>query len=186
LGLSGAAISEALVPVPNILDETFVMPIYVTRAVYEMYALLDTEMAYTVLETATCSGCAAKKVTTTGPPVGMTVSATAATGTFNNPVTTYSGTEGTTTFCIQASSTFGTAPEASTIAGVPCIVAANVHLADAVPTPNTVATAYLGVALGKGPDANGKTPASTDLIMNQLETAGKLTAAAKMFSMNLI
>jgi hypothetical protein len=143
----------------NYFDETFVIRITVDEVPDEMFAILDTGMAYTVIETATCTGCGANGTSNTidvsGPPAGLTVSATAVTGKLNNPASDYSGFEGTTTFCIFKDGGYATAPTSTNIAAMPCIQSANVHFADSVTTPNPDATAYLGMALGKGVDFYG-------------------------------
>ena len=121
----------------NFYDETFAIRITVAEAPTEMYAILDTGMAHTVIETAACSNCAAKKVTATGSPAGLTLSTTKVSGELNNPATKYSGFKGTTTFCIyNDTSVFNQAPTSANIASMPCIQEANVHFADKVATPN--------------------------------------------------
>ncbi len=75
----------------NFYDETFAIRITVAEAPNAMYAILDTGMAHTVIETAVCSNCAATTVTATGSPAGLTLSATKVSGQLNNPPTTYSG-----------------------------------------------------------------------------------------------
>jgi len=161
-GLSGAChdfsaadAADLAQPVLNYFDETFVIRITVDEIPDEMFAILDTGMAHTVIETTTCTGCGASGTSSTvdvsGPPGGLTVSSTAVTGKLNNPATDYAGFEGTTTFCIFKDSAYaGTAPTSGNIAAMPCIQSANVHFADSVTTPNPDATAYLGMALGNG------------------------------------
>ena len=63
-----------------------------------MWALFDTAMYETVIETSLCSGCGTEKYdTATG---SVTKSSTAVSGTLNNPSTAYSGFKGTGTVCI--------------------------------------------------------------------------------------
>ena len=108
-------------PALNFYDETFVIRITVDETPTEMWALMDTGLGHTVLQTANCADCGTSKVTTSPAPAGLTVSATAASGRLNNPPTTYSGFEGTTTFCIFEAGDYATAPTTANFGAMPCI-----------------------------------------------------------------
>ena len=108
-------------------------------------------MAHTVIETTDCSNCSTNALAGTKVTKGSnsaTASATVASGSFNNPSTTYSGFEGTTTVCIFDSGASYGNPDAVNVASMPCVDDMDVHFADTVTTPNEYALAYLGMALG--------------------------------------
>ena len=165
-GLYEAAVSETAMPVLNYSDETYTVRITVDETPNAMWAIVDTAMAHTVLETTSCASCGSGTINTASGAGGLTVSATAASGILNNPASTYSGFEGTTTFCIFETGDYSSAPTSVNVASMPCIQNFNVHWANSVTTPNTDAVAYLGMALGKGADSAGNTPATTSLLMD--------------------
>ena len=110
-------------------------------------------MAHTVIETTDCANCSTNALAGTKATKGTasaTASSTVASGSFNNPSTTYSGFEGTATVCIYSSSAGYGNPDAVNVATMPCVDDMDVHFADTVATPNEYALAYLGMALGKG------------------------------------
>lgn len=181
-GLVASNISEGDMPMLNFIDETFTVKITTGSAANTapnyMQAVVDTALAYTVLETTVCTDCSSDltegglSLDKTDP--GYTASATVVSGSLKNPVTTYSGFKGTATFCIANDDNVSADPSIANIATLPCLIDANVHFADTVATPNKYAAAYLGMALGNGQDFDGDTPDSTDLIMNQFETASRM------------
>lgn len=177
-GLRGActSVQQADMPVLNFVDKTFTIRITVTEAPDEMRAMLDTSMSDTVIQTTDCSNCSSTTglVDTSGPPAGLTISSTAVSGRLNNPSSSYSGFEGTTTFCIAKTGEFANAPTSGNIItdSMTCLVGANVHFADTVASPNEDATVVLGIALGNGADFDGNTPASTDNIFTELNCEG--------------
>lgn len=169
-------IDAADMPVLNFQDEVFTVRITVDETPTEMRAVFDTAMAQTVIETADCTNCgSATGLAITSPaPAGTTITTNAVSGTINNPSSTYSGFEGTTTFCISQTGTFANPPTGANIVSdnMTCIQNANVHFADTVASPNTDVTAYVGVALGNGPDFNGNTPAASDSVFKELVCSG--------------
>lgn len=68
---------------------------------------------------------------------------------------------------------------------MPCIADANVHFATTVATPNSLATAYLGFALGLGQSFAGVTPDTSDLIMDQMVAATRMDSTTKKFALAL-
>jgi len=112
-------------------------------------------MAYTVLETTDCTNCVSDNDALAGEEVDVTATGnsdtgTAVSGSFNNPSTTYSGTEGTSTICIYENGAYADDTDASSFASRPCNRNMDVHFAKTVTTTNEYATAYLGMALGNG------------------------------------
>ena len=88
----------------------------------------------------------------------------------------YSGNEGVTTVCIFKDGDYGTVPDATNVGNMPCVDDLDVHLIKSEgSTTNKYATAYLGMALGKGEDFYGDTPDSQFLIMERFKDAGRLT-----------
>ena len=167
-------------PVLNYLDETYTVRITVGENSNEMWAVFDTAMSETVIETTSCTSCGTGTVDTGVSDNGLSVDSTAASGTLNNPDgATYTGFEGDVTLCIYATGDYSTTPSTSNIGTMPCIQNMNVHFADDVTDPNANAVAYLGLAPGAGADAAGNTPDSTDLLMDQFETAGKFDSTSK-------
>lgn len=108
-------IDQLAMPVLNHADETFTIRITVDETPTEMRAVLDSGMAHTVIETADCSNCSsATGLATTSPaPGGTTISSDAVSGRINNPSSSYSGFEGTTTFCIAKTGEFSNPPTSS-------------------------------------------------------------------------
>ena len=186
MGLAGQTVAELDMPVLNYFDETYTINITIDETPTAMAAIIDTAMSDSVIETTTCTDCAAGTIDTASGAGGLSVTATAASGSINNPESTYEGFEGTATLCIYADGDYSTPPTSVNIATMPCIQNANLHFADTVATPNADAVAYLGMALGNGADSDGNTPDSTDLIMNQFETAGKIDAASKVFGIGIL
>ena len=99
----------------------------------------------------------------------------------------YSGNEGITTFCIFSDDTaYPNAPNAANVANMPCVDDLDVHLIKSEgSTTNKYASAYLGMALGKGADFYGNTPDAKFLIMDQFVTDARLDATTKKFAMAL-
>ena len=130
------------------------MRIKYSEAGTEAWAVFDTSLAYTVINCPTC----------TDADSGTTISTTAVSGTLNNPDTTYSGFEGTTTICFldEDNALDSNAPTTSNISSLPlpCIENANVHWITAGSTPSNYNdaidasdstqyySAYIGLALG--------------------------------------
>ena len=114
-------------------------------------------------------------------------SGTDASGRLNNPETTYSGNEGTATVCLIAydSADVAVLPTNANVSGLPCAQSLDVHFADTVGTANDDAPAYIGAALGNGPDFYGETPAATDLILTQMECSGIFALAMLYFDNGL-
>jgi len=179
-------------PMLNYIDQTYTVRITANEDPNVMQAVVDTAMAYTVLETDACSNCASDSDALAGTVLTVSAgnsvdSGTSVSGSFNNPSTSYSGTSGTTTICIFENGAYSTAPDAGNVAAMPCVDDMAVHFANTVTTTNPYATAYLGMALGKGPDFDGNTPTSTYLLMDQFEAAGnpdaRLDSTTKKFAM---
>ena len=68
---------------------------------------------------------------------------------------------------------------------MPCVANLKVQLADEVPYPSGEATVRIGAALGKAADRYGVTTPSNEQLMNQFESAGKLTSSTKKFGLGL-
>ena len=183
LGLAQATAAEADMTVLNWYDEIYTFQISVDETPTTMQATLDTGLGYTVVETTGCSTCGPWRLNTALGQGGLTVSTTAVSG--NLSYTAYSGVSGTATFCIYKSGAYSTKPTSANIASMPCIQTFGLHFANSVTSPNLKATAHLGMALAKGADRNGNTPASTFNLLDSYVTAGKLTAATKKFGLGL-
>lgn len=108
-------------PILNQTDETYTVRITVDETPSAMWAIFDTAMADTVLETTDCSDCATGKIDKASGAGGLAVTTTAASGNFNNPSSTFSGVEGTVTFCIFETGDYSNAPTTVNISGLPCI-----------------------------------------------------------------
>lgn len=99
---------------------------------------------------------------------------------------TYTGNEGITTVCIFADGAYGTVPDDTNVGSMPCVNDLDVHLIKAEgSSTNKYATAYLGMALGKGEDFYGDTPDSKFLIMDEFVDQSRLDASSKKFAMAL-
>lgn len=163
-----------------------------TEAATVAWAVFDTSLAYTVIN---CPTCTANDSAT----AGKTVSGTAVSGTLNNPENrSYTGYSGTTTICFmdEDNTDESVTPDTSNIASndLPCIENANVHWATSTSEPGAFNAgidktstdgayfAYLGMALG---DAATTDPSTTDFIMNQFETAGKMDSSTKKWAIAL-
>ena len=152
-----------------------------------MQAVVDTAMAYTVLETDACTNCVSDNESLAGTELTVTgngsVVGAAVTGSLNNPETSYTGTEGTTTVCIFETGAYSTAPTSVNVGTMPCVADMDVHFADTVTTTNPYATAYLGMALGAGTDFDGNTPETKYLLMDQFVADGRLDSTSKKFAL---
>jgi len=182
-GLYSTPIAEAQMNVLNFYDEVMTFQITVDETPNAMQAVVDTGLGHTVIETTACADCASGKIDTASGAGGLTASATAVSG--NLAQSTYSGVSGTTTLCIYEDAAYANAPTSVNIGSMPCTQDTKVHFANSVATPSKKATAYLGMALGKGKDRYGKQPDTTELLMNQFETATKLDADSKKFGLSL-
>ena len=183
LGLAQSTIAESQMTVLNWYDEIYTFQISVGETPTTMQATLDTAMAHTVIETTDCSACGAWKLNTALGQGGIVVSSTTVSG--NLAFSAYTGVSGTATFCIYKFGAYSTAPTSGNVSSMPCIQTMNLHYAKSVTSPNTKATAHLDMALGKGADSSGNTPAATDLLMDQFVTAGRLTSSTKKFGLSL-
>lgn len=158
-------------PLLNLQDETFTFRVTVDETSTDMYAVVDTSLGYTVIETTGCTNCGqggtSSAFDTTSGNAGFVVGSTNVSGRLNNPSTTYSGKDGTATFCIIAydDSNVATAPTTANISTLPCMQLANVRFADTVATANDDATVYVGAALANGVDFYGDQPAATDNVL---------------------
>ena len=100
-------------PVINYIDQTYAVRITANEVPNPMWAIVDSGLAFTVLETTGCANCGASLVNganldkTAGSSVD---SGTAVSGRLNNPQTTYTGTKGTSTVCVFDSSAGYSAP----------------------------------------------------------------------------
>lgn len=150
-------------PMLNFIDESFMARITVSGSNTEMWAIVDTGLAFTVLETTDCATCGASLVSpganlNLSTAAAVTDSGTTVSGKLNNPQTDYTGTTGTAQVCIRKDNASDNACEANM----------QVHFAKAVPTANPYANAYIGMALGEGQDHWGTTPTADDLIINKV------------------
>ena len=76
-------------------------------------------------------------------------------------------------------------PTSGNIGSMPCVASMKVQFADKVPVPSEDATVRIGAALGKGNDKYGKSTPTDEQLMNQFETAGKLTSTTKKLGLGL-
>ena len=153
-----------------------------------MQAVVDTAMAYVVLETDACTNCVSDNDALAGTELtvsgnGSNDSGTAVSGSLHNPDTSYSGTLGTTTVCIFENGDYSTAPTSANVGSMPCVENMDVHFANTVTTTNPYATAYLGMALGAGADFDGDTPDTEFLLMDQFVADARLDSSTKKFAL---
>lgn len=179
-------------PLSATQEQAVLVRIKYTEANTVAWAVFDTTMAYTVINCPTCTAGDSSSA-------GKTVSSTSVSGTLNNPENrSYEGYSGTATICFMDEDDADEAitPNTSNISSndLPCIENANVHWATKNTEPGAFNAgidtssndgayfAYLGMALG---DAATTNPSTTDFIMNQFETAGKMDSSTKKWAIAL-